>query len=146
MDLKKVSFHIDANSLKTNSKEHISDIHTKNVTYWGKNNRQYTKLCKPGERSILITDTKQVYVPFQQIDLQTIKTKHEFVAVENSTQMLCYTKMFNCSICGGYIKNIKVLCNSCGAIVHNRTFLDSHSFKCDICGKTICRKCTYKRL
>jgi hypothetical protein len=144
MDLKKVSFYIDANSLKTNSKEHISDIHTKTVTYCGKNNQQYTKLCKPGERSILITDTKQVYVPFQQIDLQALNTKHEFVAVENSNKMLCYTKMFNCSICGGYIKNIKVLCNSCGAIVHNRTFFDSHSFKCGICGKTICRKCTYK--
>ena len=28
--------------------------------------------------------------------------------------------------------------------LHNRTFFDSHSFKCGICGKTICRKCTYK--
>lgn len=142
-DLKKENFHIDANTLKKLSKDYISNIHTENISYWGRNNQRYTKLCVPSERDILITDIKQVYIPFQQIDLQAFKTKHQVIAIENSENLLCYTKMFNCTICEGYIKNTKVLCNSCGAIVHNKTLLDSHSFKCKICGKTVCRKCTY---
>lgn len=142
-DLKKESFHIDANTLKILSKDYISNIHTRNISYWGRNNQRYTKLCVPSERNIFISDIKQVYIPFQQIDLQAFRTKHEVIAIENSENLLCYTKMFNCSICEGYIKDTKVLCNSCGAIVHNKTILDSHSFKCKICGKIVCRKCTY---
>ncbi len=142
-DFKKESFHIDANTLKKLSKDYISSIHTRNISYWGRNNQRYTKLCVPSERNIFISDIKQVYIPFQQIDLQAFKTKNEVIAIENSENLLCYTKMFNCTICEGYIKDTKVLCNSCGAIVHNKRILDSHSFKCKICGKTVCRKCTY---
>ncbi len=97
----------------------------------------------PGERDIFISNIKQVYVPFQQIELQAFEIKYDITAIEISENLLCYTKMFNCAICGSYIKDTKTLCNSCGAIVHNKTILDSHSFKCKICGKTICRKCTY---
>jgi restriction system protein len=142
-NLKKVNFHIDANTLKTLSKNYISNFHTKNITYWGKNNQKYTKLCMPSERDIFISNIKQVYVPFQQIELQVIKIKYDITAIENSENLLCYTKMFNCAVCGGYIKNTKTLCNSCGAVVHNKAILDSHSFECKICGKTLCRKCTY---
>ena len=141
--LKKESFHIDANTLKKLSKEHISNAHTKNVTYWGRNNRRYTKLCVPRERDIFVSDVKQVYIPFQQINLQALKEKYDMVVVENPENLLCYTKMFDCSICRGYIKDNRVLCNSCGAIAHDKSILDSHSFECKICGKTLCRKCTY---
>lgn len=142
-NLKKVSFRIDDNTLKTLSMKYISNFHTKNKTYWGKNNQKYTKLCVPNERHIFISNTKQVYVPFQQIELQAFKIKYDITAIENSENLLCYTKIFNCSVCGGYIKDTKTLCNSCGAIVHNKAILDSHSFECKICGKTLCRKCAY---
>ncbi len=143
LDLRKENFHVDANTLKTLSKNYISIFHTKNKTYRGRNNQSYTKLCAPSERDILISNTKQVYIPFQQIELQAFKMKYDITAIENSKNLLCYTKMFNCAVCGGYIKDEKVLCNSCGAIVHNKAILDSHSFQCKICGKTLCRNCTY---
>jgi hypothetical protein len=72
-DLRKESFHIDDNTLKRRSKDYISNIHTTNISYWGRNNQRYTKLCAPSERDIFISNTKQVYVPFQQIDYKHLK-------------------------------------------------------------------------
>lgn len=141
--LKKESFHIDANTLKKLSKEYITNVHTKAVSYWGQNNRKYTKLCVPRERDIFVSDIKQVYIPFQQVNLQALKEKYDMIAVENPENLLCYTKMFSCAICGGYIRGNGILCNSCGAIVHDKSILDSHSFECKMCGKTLCRKCAY---
>lgn len=144
LDIKKDSFHIDSNTLKTLSKNFISKKHSRKVVYYGGNNVRYEKLCEPSEREIFISDIKQTYIPFQQIGLQTLEKNYDMVAIENPSHLLCYTKMLNCAICGGYIKDNKViLCNSCGAVVHNNRTLDSHSFKCQICGKTLCRKCTY---
>lgn len=144
LDFKKDSFHIDATTLKKLSKNFISERHSRNVVYYGANNQRYEKSCEPSEREIFISDIKQVYIPFQQLGLQTLERNYGIVAIENPTHLLCYTKMLNCAICEGYIKDNKIiLCNSCGAIVHNNRTLDSHSFKCRICGKTLCRKCTY---
>lgn len=142
-NMKIENFRIDGNTLKDLSKKYIADIHTKNVRYTGKTNRVYTKLCIPKDKDILISDIKQIYIPFQKIHLRALQKDYHMDIMENPADILCHTDMFVCNICNGYIKKDAIICNSCGVIAHKNTSFDAHSFKCKICGKIICRKCTY---
>ena len=136
-------FLIDDKTLTNLAKKIIIDRHTKNVSYYGKNNQHYSKVCVPSEKDVFISNIKQVYLPFQDVKFNVTKMTYDFQAVENAQNLLSYTKMMNCKICGSYIDHKGIVCNSCGAFVHGVRFLDSHGFRCHQCGKTLCRKCTY---
>jgi len=141
---KRYDFHIDDSTLKSLSKEYIAIIHTKTIRYYGDNNQAYSKICKPPDKDIFIPNIKQVYIPFQDIDLKILHNIYSVFGTENSQNLLCSTDLLKCKICGSYIHGTKgILCNSCGALVHTQQLLDSHGFKCNKCGKTLCRKCTY---
>jgi restriction system protein len=136
-------FVIDDRSLANLSKKIIIDRHTKTVSYSGRNNQHYSKICVPSEKDVFITNVKQVYLPFQDVKFDILDTGYEIKSLENAERILGYTNMLNCNICGHYIANKGMLCNSCGVLVHDQRLLDSHGFKCKTCGKTICRNCAY---
>lgn len=138
--------HIDENVAKQKSKEYIRTKHTKNVRYRGSTSRTYIKLCAPKDKDILITDIKQIYIPRQEVHIKAKMPKKDYnmtIIEKNSEYLTCHTEMFNCAICGGYIRKDAIICYSCESVVHYNTFFDSHSFKCKVCGKPICRRCTY---
>ena len=136
-------FLIDDKTLTNLAKKIIIDRHTKNVSYYGRNNQHYSKVCVPSEKDVFISNIKQVYLPFQDVKFNVMKTNYNFQAAENAQNLLSYTKMMNCKICGSYIDHNGIVCNSCGSFVHGVRFLDSHGFRCRQCGKTLCRKCTF---
>jgi len=136
-------FVIDSRTLANLSKKIIINRHTKTVSYYGKNNQRYSKVCIPGEKDVFISNIKQVYIPYQDINFNILAQNYGLKGVENTQKMLSYTMMLNCKVCGSYISSKGLLCNSCGGIVHKPRLLDSHGFKCKICGKTICRHCAY---
>ena len=139
----RADFVIDDRSLSNIAKKIIIDRHTKAVSYYGRNNQRYTKLCVPGEKDVFISNIKQVYLPFQKINLKILDKKYEVGGIENAERMLSYTTMSNCMICNSYIPDNGLICNSCGGLVHGPRMLDAHGFICKSCGKTICRNCTY---
>jgi restriction system protein len=136
-------FVIDDRTLANLSKKIIIDRHTKTVSYYGRNNQHYSKVCIPGEKDIFISNIKQVYIPYQDINFKILTQNYGLKGVENTQKMLIYTTMLNCKVCGTYISSKGLFCNSCGGMVHSPRLLDSHGFKCKICGKTICRNCSY---
>jgi restriction system protein len=137
------NFVIDDRSLTNLSKKIIVDRHTEIISYYGKNNQQYSKICTPSEKDIYISNIKQVYLPYQDLRYNILGQKYELNGVENAQKMLSYTTMMNCKICGKYIDSKGIVCNSCGSLVHSPRFLDSHGFTCKVCGKTICRNCAF---
>jgi restriction system protein len=139
----RADFVIDDHTLMNLSKKIIIDRHTKIVSYSGRNNQNYTKVCVPGEKDVFISNIKQVYVPYQNVHFDLLKKNYELKGIENAQKMLCYSTMLNCCVCDGYIDSKGIVCNSCGNLVHSPRFLDSHGFKCKLCGKTICRNCAY---
>jgi hypothetical protein len=137
------NFVIDDRSLTNIAKKFIIDRHTRSVSYYGRNNKRYTKLCTPADKDVFISNIKQVYLPFQEVHLGILNQNYEIGGIENAEKILSTTTMTNCKICNRYIYDGGVVCNSCGALVHGPRLLDSHGFKCKSCGKTICRSCTY---
>lgn len=136
-------FVIDDRTLANLSKKIIINRHTKTVSYSGRNNQRYSKVCIPTEKDVYISNIKQVYLPCQNIGFRILTQNSAVKGVENSEKMLSYTKILSCDVCGSYINSKGILCNSCGSLVHGPRLLDSHSFKCKVCGKTICRHCAY---
>ena len=47
-----------------------------------------------------------------------------------------------CEFCGKKFGEKKLLCNSCGNLVHGPKFR-GHSYFCEECRKTICKECTH---
>lgn len=131
-------FVIDDRTLAKLSKKIIIDRHTKTVYYSGRNNQRYSKVCVPSEKDVFISNIKQVYLPFQDISFNMMTKIYGLKGVENAQKMLSYTTMLNCNVCGSYISSKGIVCNSCGSMVHSPRLLDSHGFKCKVCGKTIC--------
>jgi len=136
-------FVIDDRTLANLSKKIIIDRHTKTVSYSGRNNQRYSKVCIPGEKDVFLSNIKQVYLPCQNIGFRILNQNFTMKGVENTEKILSYTKMLNCNVCGSYIDSKGILCNSCGSMVHGYRLLDSHGFICKVCGKTICRYCAY---
>jgi restriction system protein len=136
-------FVIDERTLETLSKKIIIEQHTRRISYYGNNHHSYSKICTPREKDVFLSDIKQVYLPYQEIQFNILAQNYELKGVENPQKMLVYTTMMNCKICGKYIDSNGIVCNSCGSLVHGPQILDSHGFSCKICGKTICRNCAY---
>ncbi|MDE2687148.1 MAG: restriction endonuclease [Chloroflexota bacterium] len=135
-------FDLDASALKDTAKERIVKIHSKSVEYWGRNNQNYKKKCVPSKRNIYLKNSRQVYLPIQELNIQAITHQYRLTLADNGRDVcyLDYSALFTCKICDrGKKIEARALCNSCGAITHRRHC----SRQCNECDKTICRKCTY---
>jgi restriction system protein len=140
----RTNFALDKTTLTKMVKNHIIDAHTETVSYRGRNNVSYQKVCQPGERSITIKDIKQVLLPRYDLLLKVLDNQYNCSLIQNDNQVnLTSTNLYNCRICNKTIDKKILLCNACGKITHGPKFFHSHSFNCKNCKKTICRDCTY---
>ena len=125
--------------------KHIREYHTETVGYYGLNNVYYTKTCVPGASSILIRSITQVYLPILTVSCDILTRQHQLSLCGNriEVEILDHSaKCGTCEICGKKIGHERLLCNSCGRIVHAPSFM-GHAYLCEICSKTICKECTY---
>lgn len=145
----KPPFIYDVSSASKKGKDDIISNYAINVIYRGRNNIRYERLCKPKSKDILISNIVPIYIPYQKILLGVIKNNYNFEILENQTfkPLVLKSNINKCSICGSEIENKGILCNSCGNITHEPSWWrrGSHGYRCDDCGKTICRDCGFWR-
>lgn len=135
------SFRVDQTTLAGKAKQAIASLHSKSVSYYGRNNVHYRTVCTPGDRSIVIRDVKQIFIPEWTIAFRALSRRYGVILVEKPQDVLLLrTELSTCGICKEEITNEILLCNACGNIVHKGR---SHGYTCKICTKSICRHCTY---
>lgn len=136
-------FKMLSNSVKESALNHIVRQHTHAVTYRGRNNRSYSKVCEPHKKDIEILDISQVYIPNNSVNFQLLGKNRFFEIADNGIpDFYVYRENVSfCEICNKQMKSKGLLCNECGTITHNQSFFFSHGFHCKSCGKTMCRKC-----
>jgi|CXWL01.1.fsa_nt_gi hypothetical protein len=140
----RTDFTLDKTTLTKMVKNHLIKVHTESVSYRGRNNVGYTKICQPGERSITIKDTKQVLLPQYDLLLKALNNQYNCSLIQNNNQVnLTSQNLYNCRICKKEIDKKMLLCNACGNITHGPKFFGSHGFTCKNCKKTICKNCAY---
>ena len=139
----KQMFGLDQVSLRKVAKNHVSTLHTRIVTYEGRNNQRYSKVCTPGERDIVLIDVRQVYLPVTNIELHLLRSTYQARVLENPAGLFkpLDQTLSLCRVCSQQIGDRRLLCNTCGAIAHQTRLWKSHSFVCRACGQTLCRRC-----
>lgn len=138
------TFKIDFSNAKRIGTKQIQEIHTETVGYYGRNNVHYTKECVPNISNILVRSLTQVYIPILTVSFQILSRNHNISLSGNPEKIeILGGTVTNCEICGKALPEKRLLCNTCGKIVHKPRFIFSHSYFCYHCGKTICIKCAY---
>ncbi len=134
-------FKVDQTTLINRAKQIIANRHTKVVSYYGRNNVRYTTECHPGDRSILLRDVRQVFIPVWSLSLLALSKQYSVTLVEkHEAVMVLRSDLSNCKICGRQTSGEMLLCNSCGNITHRKS---AHGYTCKICAKSLCRNCTH---
>jgi hypothetical protein len=135
---------LDLYSLKERAQNQIMRAYSKRVRYYGKNNRVYFKNCDPDPSSIFIRDMKLAYIPISEIEINVLNQRYHLKAIENDSDVTYYdSNLFKCYLCGQDIVQNPLLCNSCGHIGHGSASAVSHSYRCNRCGKTLCKDCSH---
>lgn len=137
-------FAMGTTALKGMVERQMIQDYTRSVSYRGRNNRTYTKTCRPGPRSIRINDVKQVRLPRLAGALAVLGKRHPCSLIQNGRGvMLDCPGMRRCSACGGDAGDGALLCNSCGAVAHAPKRFGTHSHVCSVCGMTLCKACAF---
>jgi len=85
----------------------------------------------------------QVYLPFMTISCKILRREHRLSLCGNQSEVdILGSDAGICEICGERLERERLLCNSCGRVVHAPGFA-GHSYFCEICHKTICGECAY---
>jgi hypothetical protein len=143
-DVSSDSFKIDYSTAKRLGTRHIRKFHTTIVRYTGANNVTYSKKCVPNVSNILVKSLTQVYIPVLTVSFQIMRRQHKITLCGNPQAIdILGGTVDNCEICGNTLPEKRLLCNSCGKIVHKPQIFLGHSYFCELCNKTICRECTY---
>lgn len=95
-------FDLDASAVKDIAEERIVKIHSKSVEYWGRNNQNYKKKCIPSKRNIYLKDSRQVYMPIQELNIQSIAHQYRLTLADNGKDVcyIDYSDLFTCKVCG----------------------------------------------
>lgn len=130
----KLDFQKNENELKNIAISEIIDSHTKNVTYTGKNNVTYQKLCTPSPKDITIHDCKSLYYPEWTLNFKAkqknytisfIESAGSFITLRNDTKI--------CQICNHKIGNNRWYCTYCGSIICKKHLKVTRLNKAMIC-------------
>lgn len=137
-------FGMDVTSVRKIATGMVVDMHTKTVSYTGRNNVTYSKRCVPGPRSISFRDIKQVLLPRHEEEVSVLKSRYRLAVIRSGTGvMITDPGARTCCTCGKGIHGAGLVCNSCGAVAHAPETRGGHSHRCAGCGKTLCRGCTF---
>lgn len=129
------------NEITERAQTHIIETHTRQVTYCGKNNREYTKTCTPSKKDIFIENIVHLYLPFSFVEFMLAGRTRKISLAENQTDdfFVFNNEFLNCETCHKPIRK-GLLCNDCGSFAHVSK-KKTHGFNCTLCGKTICISC-----
>lgn len=137
------TFRLNATSLNRIAKETIVRSHTRRVSYYGRNNQGYTKICTPGERDIYICDIRQLYLPTFRLDLKLGQIPYyiEGSHAPSGRLLSISDNLRLCQLCHVRVNEGAIICDVCGRVTHSGgLFVSSiHGFRCKKCGRTTCR-------
>lgn len=136
-------FQVNQSDLRRIAKTTIGRMHTRTITYTGRNNQTYSKVCEPGDRDIHIRDVREVYVPYERIVFQLLHSAFHADAFHAPSGRLWVTRddLGQCGICHSHIPGTPLLCDACGRVTHQGGFFlgSAHGFRCRRCQRTTCR-------
>ncbi len=138
------SFRLDGVTALGRAKDMISQIHSRTVSYYGRNNRRYRKLCEPAEHDIFIADIRQMHFPSLELEFRVLDTQYHAAVLQGPSGRLLprSDNLSECRICESRIRGKTLVCDTCGRVTHGKRLFAtrSHGFRCMNCKRTTCRR------
>ncbi len=131
---------IDLVSLGNLAKRNITDKYTTRISYTGKNNVKYMKICMPSHSNIVLGNITNILLRHRTIRMDQKSYTKEFISLDSEDTILLDHPILFCDYCGDR-KNL-MICDSC-SLIFDYGF-GKHGKRCSICKKTICVNCLYK--
>ena len=115
----KIPFEFTENDAEDYVVQYITDKHSHNVMYTGRNNVTYTKMCSPSRRDINILKFKPVYLPNRSNKIKILDQEYNqnFYSKGESTHYII-DDFRKCRICSEIEKNYEnmSICIECAGI------------------------------
>lgn len=146
-------FNRSYKEIETKAKHFLRGVYTTNVSYYGANNRRYTKRCTPKKSDVLIKEIQRVYISIWSFGFSILDYNYLLAAQETLGELSIVPKKIanlkgsgfiqypdSCMICSKTLVQPKFVCSQCGIIV-----CEDDSSKCKMCGKVICKAHTISK-
>ena len=139
-DYPKDGFVLNDTILRDRITRAMLDMYAKRVTYRGRNNTTYHKLCVPTARNIRIDSLRQVYVPRYGVTVVALGREYACDMEYNGSKTRLLDRTWErCHCCR---RTAALLCNECGRVAHT-SWVWSHGHRCRECKKTVCGLCVW---
>jgi restriction system protein len=129
-------FNYSTDEIEQNALDTIIKNYTKEVTYKGKNNVEYTKICSPNKKDILIKESYAIYAPAytNSIKIQDMLYNQNIIANDKDILKLS-DDLRICKVCGKDIPKDKYVCPVCGKILCQDHTIFDHLDNSPICSE-----------
>ena len=124
---------------------HLARLYTKKVTYKGRNNVRYSKVCTVSPKKVYFADFRQVLLPVHSVVVGVLQKKYPCTVVLDGGGgvRISAPGLEECGVCQKGLRGDAALCNACGAVHHPPRILGCRGYRCRDCGKTVCRRCAF---
>lgn len=133
------SFNIEINQIRSDIEDKayqsIIEKYTCDHEYVTTNNQYRTKHIIPSKKNIELYNIYCICVPVVSSTYRLANKNYDLNSLCNGTDFIIMTHN-QCEYCKRTLRN-PMICNDCGMIV-----CDDHGYRCSICNKTLCFKCT----
>ena len=124
--------------------DHLARLCTQEVSYTGRNNVGYSKVCEVSPRSVHFTDFGMVLLPVHDMGIEVLRTRYDCSVVRNGEgARVSAPGLETCGVCEGGVGEDAGLCNACGSVHHPPRIFGCRGYRCKECRKTICRLCAF---
>lgn len=121
----KEEFLLNESELKQKAISEIIDSHTADISYTGRNNVSYTKRCVPKAKDITIYESKPLYYPQWNFQINAVSKNYGISVIEAPNTKIT-------------LKNDAEICQVCNKNVTENLLFKSRWF-CRKCGSITCR-------
>lgn len=137
-------FRCSGEVAKREAAAHLARQYTQEVSYTGRNNVGYSKVCEVSPRSVYFTDFKQVLLPVHNVVVGVLQSRYACSVIRNDKEARVVAPgLEKCGICEKGVRSDAALCNACGSVHHPPRIFGCRGHRCKECKKTICRRCSF---
>lgn len=124
---------------------HLARLYTQKVSYTGRNNVGYSKVCEVSPRSVHFADFRQVLLPVHNVAIEMLQNKYDCSVIRGGGDeaRVSAPGLERCGVCEKGVSEDAGLCNACGSVHHPPRIFGCRGYRCKECRKTICRRCSF---
>ena len=144
VQVRREEFRCGGEAARRAAAAHLARLYTQKVSYTGRNNVGYSKICEVSPRSVHFADFRQVLLPVHDMAIEMLRSRYGCSVVRGGSGARIFAPdLEKCGVCEKGTSEDAGLCNACGSVHHPPRIFGCRGHRCKECKKTICRRCAF---